>query len=174
MQIEILRLSHRIARDPRLSTHVSLTSRAFLARKIYYSGNRDSSLENSINKVTKQFGGNFEIEYIKDPIKLIKEKKKDNFFLVHLTCYGERFDKEINKIRKNPKILVIIGGEKVPPEIFELANINLSVTNQPHSEVSSLAIFLHEYLQGKEFNIEFKKAKRIIKPSKTGKKIIKK
>ena len=171
MQIEVLRLSHRIQRDPRLSTHVALTSRAFLASKLYYSGNKDSSLEDSINKVTSQFGGDFEIEYIKDAVKLIKEKKNQEFLIVHLTCYGEKFDKEINKIRKHPKILVIVGGEKVPPEIFGLADINLSVTNQPHSEVGSLATFLHEYIQGKEFNTEFKNAKTRILPSAKGKRI---
>ena len=46
MIIEVLRLSHRIRRDVRLSTHVALTARAFGASKIYYSGQHDSSLEN--------------------------------------------------------------------------------------------------------------------------------
>jgi len=174
MKIEVLRLSHRIQRDPRLSTHVALTARAFLASNLYYSGDKDSSLENSLNKVTKRFGGTFKITYCKDPLKLIKEKKKSGFYIVHLTCYGGKFDKEINKIRKNKKILVIVGGEKVPPEIFQLADINLSVTNQPHSEVSSLAILLHEYLKGKEFNAKFKGAKIIIEPSSKEKKIFKK
>jgi tRNA (cytidine56-2'-O)-methyltransferase len=156
MKIEILRLSHRIQRDPRLSTHVALTARAFLASKLYYSGDKDSSLENSLNKVSKQFGGDFKIEHIKDPIKLIKEKRKEKYLIVHLTCYGERFDKKISEIRKNKNILVIVGGEKVPPKIYQLSNLNLSVTNQPHSEVGSLAIFLHGYFQGKEFDAEFK------------------
>ena len=49
--IEVLRLTHRIRRDPRLSTHVALTARAFGAAKVYYSGEHDGSLENSINHV---------------------------------------------------------------------------------------------------------------------------
>src|SRR3989344_4286837 len=131
MQIEVLRLSHRIQRDPRLSTHVSLTSRAFLASKLFYSGNKDSSLENSINKVTQQFGGDFEIEYVKDPIKLIKEKKKESYLVVHLTVYGLTLPSTLFKIKKSSKILVIVGGEKVPPEIFELSDFNISITSQP-------------------------------------------
>ena len=87
MQIEILRLSHRIRRDPRLSTHVALTARAFLANRLYYSGDKDSSLEATVNKVTEQFGGGFKIEYVKDPIPLIKEKKKENYLVTHLTVY---------------------------------------------------------------------------------------
>ena len=46
MPVEILRLGHRISRDPRLSTHLALTARAFLASKLYYYGQHDSSLEN--------------------------------------------------------------------------------------------------------------------------------
>ena len=171
MKIEILRLSHRIARDPRLSTHVSLTSRAFLAGKIYYSGNKDSSLEDSINKVTKQFGGDFTIEYVKDPIKLIKEKKKLRFLVVHLTVYGLTIPETITKIKKSKKILIVVGGEKVPPEIFQIADFNISVTSQPISEVSALAILLHELNSGKELKSNFKNAKVQILPSAKGKKI---
>ena len=62
MQIEVLRLSHRIGRDPRLSTHLALTARAFLANKIFYSGDKDSKLEETVNGVTEQFGGDFKID----------------------------------------------------------------------------------------------------------------
>jgi len=169
MQIEVLRLSHRIQRDPRLSTHVSLTARAFLASKIYYSGNKDSSLENSVNKVTEQFGGNFTIEHIPFPEKLIKEKKKSGFLIVHLTCYGLTLPSTISKLKKSIKILVVVGGEKVPPEIFNLADYNISITSQPISEVSALAILLHELNSGKELESSFKNAKTQILPSNRGK-----
>ena len=171
MQIEILRLSHRIQRDPRLSTHVALTSRAFLASKLYYSGNKDSSLESSVNKVTSQFGGDFEIEYIKDAVKLIKEKKNQEFLIVHLTCYGLTLPSVLPKIKKYSKILIIVGGEKVPSEIFELSDFNISITSQPISEVSALAILLHELNNGKELTSNFKNAKTRILPCERGKKI---
>ena len=171
MQIEVLRLSHRIRRDPRLSTHVALTSRAFLASKIYYSGDKDSSLEVTINNVTKQFGGDFEIEYIEDSIKLIKEKKNENFLAVHLSVYGLTLNSILKKINRNKKILVIVGGENVQPEIFQLADYNISVTQQPISEVSALAVFLHELLEGREINAKFKNPKIQITPSERGKKI---
>jgi len=171
MQIEVLRLSHRIQRDPRLSTHVALTSRAFLASKLYYSGNKDSSLEGSINKVTEQFGGNFEIEYIKDSVKLIKEKKKLGFLILHLTVYGLTLPSILPKIKKSLKILIIVGGEKVPFEIFELSDFNISITSQPISEVSALAILLHELSDGKELVSNFKNAKTKILPCAKGKRI---
>ena|SRR3989344_2488270 len=165
MQIEILRLSHRIRRDPRLSTHIALTARAFLASKIYYSGDKDSSLEATINKVTSQFGGDFEIKHIEDPIKLIKEKKDKRFLIIHLSVYGLTINPILKKIKEQKNILIIVGGEKVQPEIFQISDYNVSITSQPISEVSALSVFLHEFLEGKELNAKFKDAKIQILPS---------
>ena len=138
MQIEILRLSHRIRRDPRLSTHVALTARAFGADKIYYSGQHDSSLETSINKFK------FPIKHIKNPIKRIKEKK--NYTIIHLTVKGTDYKKVTSKL-KNKNLLIIVGGEKVPIEFYKLANYNISITKSPHSEVAALAVFLENLKQ---------------------------
>ncbi len=169
--IIILRLNHRIARDPRLSTHVALTARAFLADKLYYSGQKDSSLEESINNVTERFGSNFSIEYLENPLKFIKDNK-NKFKIVHLTCYGLNVQDKINDI-KNKDLIIIIGGEKVEPIYYNLADYNISVTQQPISEVSALAIFLHLLNDGKELKNEFKNAKLRIIPMEKGKKVVK-
>src|SRR3989344_2780434 len=121
MQVEVLRLSHRIRRDPRLSTHVALTARAFLANKLYYSGDKDSSLEETINKVAERFGGDFKIEHAENSVKLIEQKKKKNFLIVHLSVYGLALNSVLAKIKNSKKILMIIGGEKVQPEIFQIS-----------------------------------------------------
>lgn len=171
--IQILRLSHRLRRDPRISTHVALVARAFGASKIYYSGQHDSNLESSVSNITKQWGGPFKIEYIKDYLNLIKTKKKKGFFIVHLTCYGLELKKQIQNIREKKNILVIIGSEKVPLEIYKLAHYNISITQQPHSEVSALAIFLHEFFRGSELDLEFKNPKIKVIPQAKDKKVIK-
>lgn len=174
MIIEVLRLSHRIRRDPRLSTHVALTARAFLADKLYYSGDKDSSLENSVNMVTKEFGSNFEIIFEKIPIKLIKEKKQQGYKIINLTMYGLNLSSTLSKIKKHKKLFIIIGSEKVPTKIYKLADYNLSVTLQPISEVSALAVFLHEYFNKKELTHNFKNSKKEIIPQACGKKVINK
>jgi tRNA (cytidine56-2'-O)-methyltransferase len=69
-------------------------------------------------------------------------------------------------------LLVIVGGEKVPPEAYRLADWNVAVTNQPHSEVAALAVFLHEYFQGRELRKRFERARRRIVPQARGKKIV--
>ena len=78
--------------------------------------------------------------------------------------------KKIRELRKKRNILVIIGSEKVPGEVYGLADYNIAVTNQPHSEVAALAIFLHEYLSGRELGKKFKGRLQIV-PKAAGKKI---
>jgi len=165
--IEVLRLDHRSKRDARLSTHVALVSRAFGASKIYYSGQQDPSLENSIKKITKNWGGSFKIEYIKNPLKLLQTKRT----IIHLTMYGLPIQKKISEIRKQRNLLIVVGGSKVPIQYYKLSNFNISIINQPHSEVSSLSILLHKYFKGKELSINFKNAKLKIIPQEQGKKL---
>lgn len=171
-KIIALRLSHRIERDKRISTHVALVSRVMGCSKIIYSGQHDKCLEDSIKKVVKQWGGGFTIKYVKDWKRFLKDWKGKS---IHLTVYGLPFQKEISKIRKIKKpLLIIVGGEKVPSDVYKLATWNIAVTNQPHSEVSSLCLFLHEYFHGKELDKKFPNAKRRIVPQKRGKKVIEK
>lgn len=172
LMIIVLRLNHRIARDKRLSTHVALTARAFLADKLYYSGQHDLNFEESINKVTEKFGSNFSINYLENPIKFIQENKQ-KFTIIHLTCYGLNIKDKIDEIRKNKNLIIIVGGEKVEPIFYKLAKYNISVTQQPISEVSALAVFLHLLNKGKELKNEFKNAKLKIIPMESGKKVIK-
>jgi len=161
--IEILRLHHRVNRDHRISTHLALTSRTLSVDKFYYAGQRDKKFEESVNNITRRFGGPFEVEHIDNPIKLIKEKKKQGYTIIHLTMYGEAFDKP--KL-KSKKLLIIVGGEKVEPEYYHIADYNLAVGNQPHSELGALAIFLHKHSKIKK---SFKDAKITILPSAKGK-----
>jgi len=168
--IIILRLNHRIFRDKRITTHLALTARAFLADKIVYSGEKDNNFEKSIIKVNERFGSKFDVEYIKDPLKFIHENKK--FTIVHLTCYGINVNKFVNKL-KNENLIVIVGGEKVEPIYYKISNYNISVTKQPISEVSALALFLHLLKNGKELDYEFKDAKVKILESEKGKSIAK-
>ena len=169
--ITVLRLGHRRDRDKRISTHVALTARAFGADKIVFSGEYDEKLVEKVKEVVKRWGGSFEIEYVKNWKEWLK-----NFFgiKIHLTMYGIDFRKKLAEIKKRWKkgsdIAVIVGSEKVPKEVYEIADYNLAVGNQPHSEVSALAIFLYE-LQERKIKSEFENAELRIVPQEKGKKI---
>ena len=88
--------------------------------------------------------------------------------------YGEKIDEVAEDIRKNQNILIVVGAEKVPRNIYEKSDYNVSVSNQPHSEISALAIVLDRLYKGKQFDIKFKNSIRRIVPTKKGKKVISK
>ncbi|MFH1364490.1 MAG: tRNA (cytidine(56)-2'-O)-methyltransferase [Candidatus Aenigmatarchaeota archaeon] len=169
--LHILRLGHRPFRDQRITTHVCLAARSFGADKIIYSGEKDSKLEEGIRKIVQNWGGKFDISYEKNWKRVIEDHKKNKFSIIHLTMYGLAVQKQITKIRKNKKILIIVGGEKVPGEVYQLADYNISVTSQPHSEVSGLAILLHEFWKGKELDRRFPNARIRLTPAERGKNI---
>jgi len=160
--INVLRIGHRIQRDKRTTTHVALVARAFGAEKIFIT-TKDEKIKQNINSITKKFGGDFQIETGLDPKKIIKQW---NGTIVHLTMYGEELEKSISKINKNNDLLIIVGSEKVRPYFYESADFNISVGNQPHSEVSSLAIFLDRYTNGKWLTKKFKGKIEIIPSNK--------
>jgi len=165
--ITVLRIGHRIDRDKRITTHVALVARAFGADRIVID-TKDTKVEKNINSICKRFGGDFEIETGVDYKKIIKQW---GGIIVHLTMYGEELNKSINKIDRNKELLVIVGAEKVPPQIYHMANFNVSVGNQPHSEVAALAIFLDRYTSGRWLGKRFN-GKIEILPSNREKKVI--
>ncbi len=164
--IVILRIGHRPFRDKRITTHVALVARAFGADAIYID-THDVKIEETIQRVCKNFGGSFLIKTGVSPKKIIKEW---NGQIVHLTMYGETLSNSIKFLNVKKDILVIVGAEKVPPDYYELADINVSVGNQPHSEVAAVAVFLDRLTKSTwEQNI-FDGEMTII-PSKHGKKV---
>ncbi len=169
MKIFVLRLGHRAGRDPRVSSHCGLVSRAFGANGIVYSGERDRKLLESVRSVAKEWGGKFEVKYEKNWRSFVRNWKGR---IAHLTMYGLPVGKVTGKIRKEKNLLVIVGGEKVPPDVYETADWNVSVTNQPHSEIAALAIFLDRLQKGKELGKKFPKPRKRIIPQGRGKKVI--
>jgi tRNA (cytidine56-2'-O)-methyltransferase len=67
--------------------------------------------------------------------------------VVHLTMYGENLPNAIGQL-KSEKLMVVVGAEKVPPDLYRLADYNVAVTNQPHSEIAALSVFL-DHVQGR-------------------------
>src|SRR5512136_144081 len=166
-EVVILRVGHRPERDQRVTTHVGLTARALGARGMFLAAS-DKGVVESIADVAGRWGGEF---FCQDNIKwrsCIKEWKANGGTVVHLTMYGLNLPDVIGEIRPHKKILVIVGAEKVPGEIYGLADFNVAVTGQPHSEISSLALFLDHLFSGSELKNDFSGAQIRIIPSKAG------
>lgn len=143
MTIEVIRLGHRRKRDERLTTHVCLIARAFGAERVVVA-EEDKDLERTINDVVKRFGGKFEIRTGVSWRAYIRDFKGTR---VHLTMYGLPLRETIGKI-PDGNVLVIVGSEKVPGEVYRMADINIAVGNQPHSEAGALAVFLDRFTGG--------------------------
>ena len=158
MKVVVLRLGHRPLRDKRITTHVALVARAFGAAGMLMS-KRDRVVEKSLQKIVENWGGNFFIQ-VGDWRNFIKSWKG---LVIHLTMYGLPIDEVVDDIAKTGKdVLVVVGSEKVPREVFNLADYNIAIGNQPHSEVSALAIFLDRFFKGKELKKDFKGKLKII------------
>jgi tRNA (cytidine56-2'-O)-methyltransferase len=164
--IAVLRLGHRVGRDVRITTHICLAARALGAEKVFLSGEKDESIIRSIEGVAKRWGGKFEVEYRKDWRAVMKSWKGKT---VHLTMYGEPLNDKLDVLRKAGDLLVIVGAEKVPSEVYRNADFNISVSGQPHSEVAALAVFLDRFFEGKELEKRFPGAKLRIVPQGHGK-----
>ncbi len=169
MTVTVLRLGHRPQRDKRISTHVLLAARAFGADGAVYAGTRDPSLEESVAEVVEDWGGGFTVRHTDSWRRTVKAWRGE---VVHLTMYGLPIQEVIQGIRAStePK-LVVVGGPKVPREVYDLAEWNVSVTTQPHSEVSALAVFLHMLFGGEELERIYEGARLRIKPRSRGKEV---
>lgn len=173
-QVAVLRIGHRLVRDDRVTTHAALVSRAFGAERIYMTG-IDQSVKDTVGAVGRRWGGSFEVEIIKDWRGVARAWKKSGGKIAHLTMYGINIDDAIEKVRDGEeKLLVIIGAEKVPREAYELADYNIAVGNQPHSEIAALAIFLDRVFSGRQLKKEIGGGQLRIVPSENGKQVVEK
>ena len=171
MEIEVVRIGQRLVRDDRVTTHVALVARAFGATRIYMN-EINPEIKDTLNKINDTWGGKFSIEYMENWKPIIKMKKENNFKIIHLTMYGENINEIQSKIMKEKNLLVVVGAEKVPREIYEYADYNVAIGSQPHSEISGLAILLDRIQKGDQFNKVFSNAKRRIIPTKKGKNVV--
>jgi tRNA (cytidine56-2'-O)-methyltransferase len=162
---EVLRLGHRPERDERLTTHVCLTARAFGADAVHVDGNGSGPV-GTAQEVTQRFGGDFEADTVESPRSTISEYDGN---VVHLTMYGERVQDVIEDVREKP-VLVVVGAGKVDGWVYGESDYNVGVTNQPHSEVAALSVFLHEYFEGEELDASFEGGEIEVVPSERGKK----
>ena len=150
-RVSVLRLGHRRERDKRITSHLGLTARAFGADEVILAGEEDESAIETWRSVSERFGGEFECRYEANPMSFLRRFAKDAGDgkpgqIVHLTMYGESWRESLSSIESNRPMVIVVGGTKVPGEVFRLANFNISIGNQPHSEVAALGVFLESLI----------------------------
>ena len=164
-------MGQRYVRDDRTLTHLCLVSRALGAESIYLE-DAEKDVVGTLDEVNKTWGGDFKAVLGSSWRKVIQEAKNEGRKVVHLTMYGVPIQEAVEELRKEEKLLVVVGGPKVPGKVYHEADFNVSVTSQPHSEIAALAIVLHEIQSGEELKRTFQKSRLRILPSARGKRVV--
>jgi len=167
--VRVVRVGHRYVRDYRTLTHLCLVSRALGAEAIYLE-EVEKELQETVAEVDRTWGGDFAVVEGKWR-RVFQDAKAEGRAIVHLTMYGTPLQDDIGDLRKHDSFLIAVGGPKVPGEVYRLADYNVAVTSQPHSEVAALAITIHELQKGEELKKVFGGYKLRIVPSAKGKRV---
>ncbi|HUR61848.1 MAG TPA: tRNA (cytidine(56)-2'-O)-methyltransferase [Candidatus Thermoplasmatota archaeon] len=170
-RIEVLRLGHRPARDKRITTHVCLTARALGAARVRIA-EEDAEVVRSVAAVAKRFGGGFEVACGTGWKAPVRQWQDAGGQVVHLTMYGTPLGEAVPAIQALRKpVLVVVGAEKVPAELYQMADHNVAVGSQPHSEVAALALMLDRLREGAWESDAYPGGEIRIEPSARGKRV---
>ncbi len=165
-EVSVLRIGHRPGRDPRLTTHLGLAARALGAERLYLHP-PDEAIRGRLEKVVRDWGGAFEVVPTYDWKAVIRAHPGP---VVHLTMYGLALEPLLPKLRRARHILLVVGGAKVPPDLYTLATYNVAIGHQPHSEVAALAVTL-DRLRGLPGPSPLRGARRRVVPTARGKRV---
>ncbi len=170
-KVSVLRLGHRYPRDARVSTHLALVSWAFGIDELIYTGDRDVEFESNVGRIISKWGSKFVIRYEDNYRDIIKQYKSKDYRIIHLTMYGVNVNYLMDELLNISKHLVVVGGQKVPGEIFRLSDFNVAIGGLPHSEISALAVYLDRIYMGIQLE-RHPSVSRSIVQMKLGKKIV--
>lgn len=169
----VLRVGHRPGRDDRITTHVGLTARALGADRFVIAGDHGGPLE-QIDDVTERFGGPFDTDRVPSADRFLADWSGR---VAHLTMYGIPVQDRLEDIRptvapKGSGLAIVVGAEKVPFSVYERADWNVAVTNQPHSEVAALAVALDRITEGAGLDDDPTGGTHRVVPRETGKRVV--
>lgn len=166
--LEVLRLGYRRGRDPRITTHLGLVARALGADGFLLAGDEDKELFENLESVGDKFGGSLEMKHVKG-LSYLRKHVESGGVAIHLTMYGEPFRKAIPRIRRDKSTIIVVGGSKVPSDVFKICQYNVAVGNQPHSEVAALALFMEAWFGDSATERSFDNARLVIEGVNGGK-----
>jgi tRNA (cytidine56-2'-O)-methyltransferase len=155
-----------------------MVARAFGASSFVLANVKDDEIKNVVQRISASWGGRFDFIMELPWKQVVDEWHRRGRVVVHLTAYGENIETSdvMARIKATGRdLLVIVGSQKVPRAFFssEVSDYNVAVGNQPHSEISALAVFLDRLYEGRELGGDFDDAKLRIVPQKHGKSVAK-
>jgi tRNA (cytidine56-2'-O)-methyltransferase len=128
----------------------------------------DPGLALRVADLARGWGGSFAVVGIEDWKRVIRSFEG---LVVHLTMYGQPLERVLPRLRRAARVLIVVGGAKVPADLYRLSSLNVAVGHQPHSEVAAVAVVLDRMLGAPERR-RFADAKRRVVPRSRGKKVV--
>jgi tRNA (cytidine56-2'-O)-methyltransferase len=166
-EVSVLRVGHRPGRDPRLTTHLALAARAFGARRMFLHP-PDPGLGERLDAVSARWGGDFEVVPADDWKGVVRSFDGP---VLHLTMYGLPLARVLPRLARAKQVLLVVGGAKVPADLYRRATFNVAVGHQPHSEVAAVAVTLERML-GLPTARRLRGARQVIVPQARGKRLV--
>ncbi len=145
--------------------NLCLTARAFGASAITFSpmrGKTDPKLTKYCESVNKKWGGKFSVDFSADWKPFLGSKK--NYIKVYLTRYGIPMKKLEYAVKTYKNIILVITMSESVKSLYGLVDFNISISSQPHSSVSALAVFLDNFYKGRELAMHFENASYRVVP----------
>lgn len=148
-----------------VSLNLCLTARALGASEITFIGKNDKKLSNYIKKVNEKWGGRFRVQFIKNYTEFLKSATK--YAKIYLTQFGEPLRKKIYSLKTYKNMVLIVSPNTKSSKVQTLSDFNISVSAQPHCSAAAVAVFLHEFYNGRELAMHFENAKlKVVSSSK--------
>ncbi len=148
------------------SLDLCLTARALGASEITFVGKKDGRLSKYINAINKKWGGRFTVQFAKSQAEALKSTSK--YTKVYLTRFGEPLQNKSYVLKTYKNLVLIVTPSDEKSNLHEMADFNISVSSQPHCSAAAVAIFLHEFYNGRELAMHFEYAKHKVVPKEHG------
>ena len=151
--------------SPEANLDIALTARAFGASSITFLSNSrkpDQNIIRHIKGVNKKWGGKFSISFSNNWKEFLKSKK--NYIKIYLTRYGVPIKKVEYALKTYKNILIVVSMTESIKSLYKNCDFNVSITTQPHTCASSIAVFLHNFYNGRELAMHFENAKYKVVP----------
>ena len=149
---------------------VALTARAFGASELIATQKEQKDklyITKYFKEINDDWGSSFKVSFDSNWKKLILERN-NNYKTIYLTKYGSSIKKSEYAISTYKNIMLIVSTTDNIKELYDMADFNISLTTQPHTIISSIAVFLNMYYKGRELAMHFENAKYKIIPENHG------
>jgi tRNA (cytidine56-2'-O)-methyltransferase len=152
-----------IGRSPyQVNLDLCLTARALGASEITFIGEKDGKLQRYIANLNKKWGGRFKVQFAKSYQQALKSATK--YKKVYLTRYGMPLQTKSYMLKTYKNLVLIVTLKDEVNSIHKIADFNISVSSQPHCSSAAIAIFLHEFYNGRELAMHFENAQYKLVP----------